>query len=338
MDRRTLPVLLTLAMLAACGSVPTSTTPTDDTPLLTLVPVEPPAVTTLEGLALSDLQAVILIGRTGKTNSTGYLLTLTGSTAYSLAAPSWVTISPASGALRFGLATLTMTYTCPSTPLNYLGTLSVTGTAPGTSRTTNQPIILICNAPDSPLPYLYPPVTSAEPGSTVSSLSGKLASLNGGKGPLNTLGGTAIVNGLPVANGVTVKNGDLLALRVTASPLGLTTVAAVTRVEPFTAIFLVSTRAISTPTVLYATPTSLDFLDVVTPQTVTVTRSSTLAAPTVTGTCAGIATVTASASTSTTSSYTVQPGAAGSCMVTFTSGTLHTDLPLTVTTTTVTAH
>ncbi|THF87842.1 hypothetical protein E7T09_00980 [Deinococcus sp. KSM4-11] len=336
---RHLPFLLTLLALTACGSVSKPEPQTGaDTPWLTLVADQAPDVSTLDGQALSDLRAVILTGTTGKTTTTGFLLTLTGAAAYSITGPSWVTVKPASGTLKSGQAALTMTTTCPKTPQNYLGTLTITGTAPGSSKTTTQPIILICNAPGSPLPYLYPPVTSAELGSTVSSLSGKLANLSGGKGTVSTLGGTAIVNGLPVAGGATVRNGDLLALRVTTSTQGLTTVAAVTRIEPFTAIFLASTRAVSAPSVLYATPTSLDFLNAVTPQTVTVTRSSTLAAPTVTGTCAGIATVTAGASTSTTTSYTVQPLAAGSCMVTFTSGALHTDLPLTVTTTTVTAH
>jgi len=332
MHRRAPLALLTLAVLTACGP---SATPTADTPGITLDAVDPPAVQNFTTQAIGDVQAAILVGNTGKSDTVKFTLNIPGSTSYTLTGPAFATFSPASGTLNSGQASLTASYTCPQDVKNFLGSLTVKTT--NATQMSPIPVVLVCNKGGNPQPYLYPSVSNAEPGSTVSSVSTRLAALHANHGPLSVLSGTAIVNGTPVADGFTVNNGDLLALRVQASTQGNTTVAAVAWNEPYTEIFLVATRALSAPAVLYATPTSLDFLNVTTPQTVTITRSSTLALPTVTGTCAGIATATPGTSTAT-SSYTVQPLAAGSCSLTFTSGTLHTDVPITVTTTSVTAH
>ncbi len=331
MSRHPQFALTLLALMTACASTP-ATGPAADVPYgITLSAVETPAVQNLAAQALSDVQAAILVGKTNKADTAQYVLNIPGSTGYSITSPAFATFSPASGTLSAGQATLTASFICPKDAQTFLGNLTVQTT--NVSQTSTIPVVLVCNKNSSPQPYLFKSAVEVEPGGSVSSASVTLAGLNPGKGgTLTTQGGTAVVNGAPIANaGFTVNNGDLLALRVQASSLGNTTVAAVTQVEPYTAIFLVATRG-----VISVSPTSLDFLNAVTPQTLTIRRSNNLAVPT-TGGCVGVVSLTSGVTTATSSSYTVQPVAAGSCTLTFTSGAVHTDVPITVTTTSVTA-
>lgn len=290
-----------------------------------------------EGVApqgVLDLQALILTGRAGQAGSWTLLLSAPGSSAYSVSAPSWLTITPASGPLKSGLALLKAVFVCPARPQNFLGTVGVTTTDAPQSAAV--PVVLVCAA-RSPSLLLFTPVTGAVPGSSVTSNSLKLGGLAGAV-PVSTQGGTALLNGVALpASGGTARNGDRLALRVQASASGSTTVAAVTQVGPLTGIFLVATRVDNTPQTLSVSPDHLDFTSSLASSAalLTVTRSPNLAAPSLSGTCAGIASVTPGSSSGTSSSYTVTPVAAGSCSLTFTSGNRSASVPVTVTTSSV---
>lgn len=321
-------------LLTACSAPP----PASPTEVLPEGLIQLHLDDTVTSQGLSDLRSFILTGKPGQTTTVGVVLDAPGSTAYSLSAPPWLSLTPTSGPLKKGLASLKATFTCPAQPQNILGTVTVNAT--NITQRALIPAVLVCKTSAAPSTYLYPPVTDVTPGSTVTSQAVRLTGLSSVT-PLTVLGGTPIVNGVPVpATGSTVRKGDYLALRVQASALGKTTVAAVANAGTFNGLFLVSTRTITVPSTLSASPDRLDFLDALpgSAQALTVTRSADLGVPTLTTTCAGIATVTAGSSTSTTSSYTVRPDGPGSCGLTFASGVVQASVPITVTTTSVTPY